>query len=350
MPSTSANLGLYKPNLGQNDVADELNANTETLDQRFGGTVGHTHAGTAGEGPKIPVTSIAASGSLGPTKFLRADGRWATAGGGGGGVTDHDELTGLADDDHTQYFNQSRGDARYTQRASNLSDLSSAATARTNLGAAAATHTHAAADIASGTIDTARLGSGTADATKVLRGDQTWADMLTVALELDDLGDVTITTPADNQVLTYDSASSTWKNEAAAGGGGAVATDAIWDAAGDLAVGSGANTAVKLAKGTALQRLRVNAAGTALEWFTPTTEISFMFTADGSAYYVTTDACSIAAGQEGGTGTLTYAIAPDNSATFGSTVTLPQSLAAGETLRVSVSALTTFKAVTLVKT
>lgn len=33
------------------------------------------------------------------------------------------------------------------------------------------------------------------------------------------------------------------------GGGGSVATDAIWDAAGDLAVGSGANTAARLAKG-----------------------------------------------------------------------------------------------------
>ena len=33
-------------------------------------------------------------------------------------------------------------------------------------------------------------------------------------------------------------------------GGGAVATDAIWDAAGDLAVGSGANTAAKLTAGT----------------------------------------------------------------------------------------------------
>lgn len=32
-------------------------------------------------------------------------------------------------------------------------------------------------------------------------------------------------------------------------GGGAVATDAIWDVAGDLAVGSGADTAVRLAKG-----------------------------------------------------------------------------------------------------
>lgn len=32
---------------------------------------------------------------------------------GGGGVTDHGALTGLADDDHTQYLNVARGDARY---------------------------------------------------------------------------------------------------------------------------------------------------------------------------------------------------------------------------------------------
>lgn len=32
---------------------------------------------------------------------------------GGGGVTDHGALTGLADDDHTQYHNDARGDARY---------------------------------------------------------------------------------------------------------------------------------------------------------------------------------------------------------------------------------------------
>jgi hypothetical protein len=33
--------------------------------------------------------------------------------GGGGGVTDHGALTGLADDDHPQYHNNARGDARY---------------------------------------------------------------------------------------------------------------------------------------------------------------------------------------------------------------------------------------------
>jgi len=36
---------------------------------------------------------------------------------GTGGVTDHGALTGLADDDHPHYFNQSRGDARYDTKA-----------------------------------------------------------------------------------------------------------------------------------------------------------------------------------------------------------------------------------------
>jgi hypothetical protein len=34
-------------------------------------------------------------------------------GGGGGGVTDHGALTGLGDDDHTQYLTAARGDIRY---------------------------------------------------------------------------------------------------------------------------------------------------------------------------------------------------------------------------------------------
>lgn len=51
------------------------------------------------------------------TLYYLADGDVVTAlsgGGGGGGVTDHGLLTGLADDDHTQYFNTTRGDARYS--------------------------------------------------------------------------------------------------------------------------------------------------------------------------------------------------------------------------------------------
>jgi len=46
--------------------------------------------------------------------FLRGDGVWATPA-GGGGTSDHSLLTNLAADDHTQYFNTTRGDARYSQ-------------------------------------------------------------------------------------------------------------------------------------------------------------------------------------------------------------------------------------------
>lgn len=52
------------------------------------------------------------------------------------------------------------------------------------------------------------------------------------------------------------------------GGGGSVATDTIFDAAGDLAVGSGADTAVRLPRGTAGQLFRTNLAGTNVEYFT----------------------------------------------------------------------------------
>jgi fibronectin-binding autotransporter adhesin len=46
----------------------------------------------------------------------------AVSGGGGGTttVTDHGALTGLADDDHTQYHNDARGDLRYVQATRNL--------------------------------------------------------------------------------------------------------------------------------------------------------------------------------------------------------------------------------------
>lgn len=51
--------------------------------------------------------------------------------GGGGGVTDHGALTGLSDDDHPQYHNDARGDARYallahTHAISNVTGLQTA--------------------------------------------------------------------------------------------------------------------------------------------------------------------------------------------------------------------------------
>lgn len=85
------------------------------------------------------------------------------------------------------------------------------------------------------------------------------ADLGKVALQLD---------TATLWMLTDDSPV-TWREILTGTAGGSVATDAIWDAAGDLAVGSGANTAAKLTMGSALQNLRVNAGATGLEWAAP---------------------------------------------------------------------------------
>lgn len=46
----------------------------------------------------------------------------------GGGVTDHGALTGLADDDHPQYHNDARGDARYQPLDSDLTAIAALST------------------------------------------------------------------------------------------------------------------------------------------------------------------------------------------------------------------------------
>lgn len=86
----------------------------------------------------------------------------------------------------------------------------------------------------------------------------------------------------------------TFKSANGLGSGGSIATDTLWDAAGDLAVGTGADTAAKLSIGTALQVLRVNAGATALEWGTPSTNAATVTTvtdtADSTAFPVFTTA------------------------------------------------------------
>lgn len=70
-----------------------------------------------------------------------------------GGVTDHGALTGLGDDDHTQYLNNARGDARYQPLDSDLTAI--AALSTTSFGRALL----ALADAAAGRT---ALGLGTA--------------------------------------------------------------------------------------------------------------------------------------------------------------------------------------------
>lgn len=100
------------------------------------------------------------------------------------GVTDHGALTGLADDDHPQYYNQARGDARYSQLGHThaVADVTGLQTALD--GKAASNHTHTASQISDSTAvgrsvltaaDAAAartaIGAGTGDVT--LTGTQT---------------------------------------------------------------------------------------------------------------------------------------------------------------------------------
>jgi hypothetical protein len=61
-------------------------------------------------------------------------------------------------------------------------------------------------------ISTANLATGTASASTYLRGDRTWATVSTGVTTLDGLTDVVIASPTNEQVLTYDLSTTTWKN------------------------------------------------------------------------------------------------------------------------------------------
>jgi len=93
---------------------------------------------------------------------------------------------------------------------------------------------------------------------------------------LDAKGDIIAATAADTasrlavgtngHVLTADSAEATGLKWAAAGSG-AVATDVIWDAKGDLVGGTGANTASRLAIGSNTHVLTADSAeATGMKW------------------------------------------------------------------------------------
>ena len=97
------------------------------------------------------------------TKF--GDTSALTGGGGGSGVTDHGALTGLADDDHTQYHNDTRGDARYYTQAQVDSGLSGKSDTGhthtlsdiTDSGALAALDTISATELDAGAVTNAKL-------------------------------------------------------------------------------------------------------------------------------------------------------------------------------------------------
>lgn len=84
------------------------------------------------------------------------------------------------------------------------------------------TYVNATYNDGANTITVDLSATGTPDGTKFLRDDNTWATPSGGASDLDDLSDVTITTPTSGQVLTYDG--SGWVNDDASSGGGYIPT------------------------------------------------------------------------------------------------------------------------------
>lgn len=130
-----------------------------------------------------------------------------------------------------------------------LVDDADAATARTTLGLGGVENTALSTWAGSANVTTlGTIGTGTWNATAIgVSKGGTGQTGLGTAL----------------QVLRTNAAATGTEWATISGGSGDVATDAIWDAAGDLAVGSGANTAVRLAKGTDGQVLGVVAGSVA---------------------------------------------------------------------------------------
>lgn len=116
-----------------------------------------------------------------------------------------------------------------------------------------------ASDGAGGTVWTAASAPGAHASTHADGG----ADEIDAA----DLGSGAAT---DGYVLTADGAGGAAWEAPTGGGGGSVATDAIWDAKGDLAGGTGANAAARLAVGTnGLALVADSAEATGLKWAAP---------------------------------------------------------------------------------
>ena len=150
------------------------------------------HAADTADAHAASAISFTPAGSIAATTVQAAIEEVA-AEAGGAGASDHGSLTGLSDDDHPQYHNDARGDARYWQLSTDL-----ATQAELDTHSADTTSVH-------GIADTSILLTTTAHDVR----DHS-AALSTAALA--DLGDVAATVPNDGQVLTFDTTNG-WQPE-----------------------------------------------------------------------------------------------------------------------------------------
>lgn len=123
----------------------------------------------------------------------------------------------------------------------------------------------------------------------------------TVAVDINGLSADASPDGAADYVATYDASAGTLKKVLlddlpGGGGGGSVATDTIWDAAGDLAVGTGADTATKLSIGTIDKVLKSNGSTPVWgrEFFSPIRQWFYYTTALNATTLVSTGIVGVA--------------------------------------------------------
>lgn len=171
----------------------------------------------------------------------------AAGGGGSGGVTDHGALSGLADDDHLQYLNTTRGDARYFTQAQTNTAITTATNAASTADRNRANHsgTQSASSISDftpavqavpgfggggGSLDTtSTLTSGTPSTTSAWSASNTRAQILALT------GTANFTEAAQDIVGamfqsgggSYNDTNGTVSFPASSGGGGSTANDPV---------------------------------------------------------------------------------------------------------------------------
>lgn len=98
----TSNLSLNKPALGESGWGPLLNSNADILDALFGTTTGHDHTGSAGEGPKIALTTsitgtlpVANGGTNGTTAAAARSSLSAAVSGANSDITGLSGLTSL---------------------------------------------------------------------------------------------------------------------------------------------------------------------------------------------------------------------------------------------------------------
>jgi hypothetical protein len=265
--------------------ASGTNYDTEWVDQTGGGGGGSgtvtSVTGTApisvATGTTTPVVSIAAAttsaaGSMSAADKTKLDGvaTGATANSTDAQLRDRSTHTGTQalstiSDAGTLAGKSTITSADITDGTIVNGDISASAAIATSKisGLATIATSGSASDLSAGTVPSARLATGTADSTTFLRGDGAWATPSATVAD----GSVTTAKLADSAVTSAKIENGTIVNadiSASAAiastkisGLTTVATDTIFDAVGDLPVGTGADASARLAKGTQGQVLAV---------------------------------------------------------------------------------------------